>query len=340
MPPLAPRVVAALVPNWLGDAAMCTPALRALRGRFPEALLVAVGRAGSAALLADAPYLDACVTLPGKGSLSDLWRLRRAWPHPRPDLAVLFPHSARAAVMARVLGARRIIGYARGGRSWLLHHGVAPHREHGRVAPVYMAEEYLGLVAALGAPDDGAGLSLGVSAEAADAVAKQLAGDGPLVGIAPGAAFGPSKRWLPERYAAVADALREAVGARPLLLTGPGEEDTRAQVMAASRHGFLELEGPGSIARLKAAIQRLDLLIGNDSGPRHVAIAFGVPVVCIMGPTKPVYSCGPYERGTVLQIPVDCGPCQQPICATDHRCMTGISAEAVVAAALAELRRA
>ena len=332
-----PALVTALVPNWLGDVAMCTPALRALRTCFPHARIVAVGRGGSTALLADAAFIDDTVTVPGRGAFVDLLRLRFNWPHARPDLAVVFPHSARAALMARVLGARQTIGYDRGGRGWLLHHRREPHRESGRIAPVYMAEEYLGLVAALGAKDDGRGLELGVDPEADAAIASQLTGDGPLIGIAPGAAFGPSKRWLPERYAAVADALREQVNARPLLLTGPGEEDTRDAVLAASRHGLLQLEGPGSIARLKAAINRLDLLIGNDSGPRHVAIAFGVPVICIMGPTKPVYSCGPYEKGAVLRVDVYCGPCQQPTCATDHRCMTRITAGSVVEAAIAHL---
>jgi len=329
--------VAAFVPNWLGDAAMCTPALRALRRRFPEARIAAVGRRGSTALLEDAPFVDDTVTVEARSRVLGMLRLRRDWPHPRPDLAVVFPHSARSALMARALGARAVLGYDRGGRSWLLHHRLPPHRENGRIAPVYMAKEYLDLVAALGAEDDGRGLELGVNPEADAAVAPLLMGEGPLVGIAPGAAFGPSKRWLPERYAAVADLLREQVNARPLLLTGPGEEDTRDAVLAASRHGLQQLEGPGSIARLKAAINRLDLLIGNDSGPRHIAVAFGVPVICIMGPTKPVYSCGPYEKGVVLRIDVYCGPCQRPTCITDHRCMTGITAETVVEAAIAHL---
>lgn len=325
------------MPNWLGDAAMCTPALRALRHRFPNGRIAAIGRPGSIALLEDAPFLDDTIAVTRGGGLRELMRARGRWPHGRPDLAVVFPHSARAALTARALGARHVLGYARGGRSWLLHQRLEPHRTDGRIAPIYMADEYLALVAAIGAADDGQGLELGISPEADAAVAPLLEGSGPLVGIAPGAAFGPSKRWLPERYAAVADALREQRGARPLLLTGPGEEDTRDAVLAASRHGLQQLEGPGSVARLKAAIGRLDMLIGNDSGPRHIAIALGVPVVCIMGPTKPAYSCGPYEKGQVLRVDVDCGPCQQPICSTDHRCMTRISVEAVTETALAYL---
>ena len=91
---------------------------------------------------------------------------------------------------------------------------------------------------------------------------------------------------------------------------------------------------PSGIDGLKASIAALDLLVCNDSGTRHVAVAFHVPTVCIMGPTAPVYSEGPFERGEVIRIDVDCGPCQKPVCTTDHRCMTGIPVERVVLSAL------
>ncbi|MFO7973294.1 MAG: glycosyltransferase family 9 protein, partial [Candidatus Hydrogenedentota bacterium] len=148
-------------------------------------------------------------------------------------------------------------------------------------------------------------------------------------------AFGPSKRWPAERYAAVIDALHDKVGARVVLLTGPDEEDTREAVLSSATHApIIPDEGRPSIDILKAVISLSDLLIGNDSGPRHVAIAFKKPVICIMGPTSPRYSEGPYETGEVLRVDVDCGPCQEPVCKTDFRCMTRIAPDAVLAAAL------
>jgi heptosyltransferase-2 len=118
-----------------------------------------------------------------------------------------------------------------------------------------------------------------------------------------------------------------------VLLTGPGEADTRAAVLKAVKFPLLEFPG-GGIPRLKAVLAEADLLVGNDSGPRHIAIAFGKPVVCVMGPTSPRYTDSPWEKGRVLRVEVDCGPCQKPVCATDHRCMTRISVDAVVEAAL------
>lgn len=337
---IAPDVerILALVPNWLGDAAMCTPALRALRRQFPEAHLTVAGRDAVCQLLEDTPWIDRLVPLPKRPALGQMLRL--GWdlrPGAR-DLCVVFPHSFRAALLARLTGARRRLGYDRGGRKALLTDAPPPYREEGEIVPIYMAREYLDLVAGLGCVDDNAGLELHVSARAAQAVAESLSDDTPVVALAPGAAFGPSKCWPAERYAAVADALAGRTGAQCVLLTGPGEEEARQAVIAAAKHPLIECGAalPG-IARLKAIIARADVLIGNDSGPRHVAIAFGKPVICLMGPTSPRYTDSPWERGKILRVEVDCGPCQQPVCTTDHRCMRLISPEQVVTAALAHL---
>jgi len=329
----APQILA-LLPNWLGDVAMCTPALRALRTRFPEASLCVSGRPSACQLLEGLSWFDHEVRIPPRPGpmmmLRAAWRLR----HHARDISVIFPHSTRAALLARLAGSRRRIGYDREGRSFLLTDRVASYRENGRITPIYMAREYLDLVAALGCADDGRGLELHAAEEELAAVRRYLPGEGCVVGIAPGAAFGPSKRWPAERYAAVADRLASEWGACCVLLTGPGEEDTRAAVLGAARSRLIEChEGHPTIARLKATIAALDLLICNDSGPRHIAIAFKKPVICIMGPTSPRYTESPWEIGRVLRVDVDCGPCQQPICATDHRCMTRITADDVVEAA-------
>lgn len=327
--------ILALVPNWVGDVAMCTPALRAIARKYPDAELTVAGRKTACDVLEGLPHIARSVVLPSRpGARQMLSAARGVKPHAR-DAAIIFPHSTRAAILAWLAGAKRRIGYNRGHRSWLLTDRVEPYRVNGKIEPIYMAKEYLDLLAPLHCEDDGKGLELRASEEALAQVRPHLQGEGPLVGIAPGAAFGPSKLWPAEHYAAVADALKEKAGARCVLLTGPGEEETRDAVIRNAKHPLIQYdEGKQSIAKLKAAISQLDLLIGNDSGTRHIAVAFGVPVVCIVGPTSPKYSCGPYEKGEVLRVDVDCGPCQQPICATDHRCMTRISTEWVLKTAL------
>jgi len=332
--PLDPKSIAVIIPNWLGDVAMCTPALRALRRRFPDAHLTLLGRAAPCALLHGFPGIDRFVVLPKKLALREMLSIRAELGH-RPDLAVVFPHSFRASLLAFLLGATKRISYRRGGRAWLLTHAVEPHREAGKITPIYMAHEYLNLIAPLGCQDDNEGLSLSVDAQTLADIKRELPPTRPLIAIAPGAAFGPSKCWLPERFAEVADRLHDSHGAACVLLTGPGEEQTRDAVLAAARHPLHVLDGaPASVERLKAIISQVDLFIGNDSGPRHIAIAFKKPVICIMGSTKPAYSVGPWESGEILRVDVDCGPCQKPVCTTDHRCMTLVPAERVYAAAV------
>lgn len=336
-----PERILALAPNWLGDAAMCTPALRTLRRRFPNARLAVAGRGPVVQLLDGLPFIDETFVVPKQPGLLKMVTLGRQMRAAARDLVVVFPHSLRAAVLAKLTGSRRIVAYARNARSWLLTDKVEPKRVDGRIEPVYMGWEYLDLLEPLGCEYDGFGMELAVDPMAVARVKEFLVGPGPFVGIAPGAAFGPSKRWPVERFAEVADRLTEEAGAQCVLLTGPGEEDTRDAIRRLVRHELITPhEGPPTIDGLKAATSLLKLLVCNDSGPRHVAIALGVPVVCIMGPMNPVVSAGPYETGRVLRVDVDCGPCLQPVCKTDHRCMTGVTTESVVDAALAYLPKA
>lgn len=332
-----PKAILALAPNWIGDAAMCTPALRALHRRWPNARLIVAGRASVCALLEGLPWISGLHAIPAQATLQQMRAAAALCSPGRRGLCVVFPHSFRAALFAWLTRAGTRLGHARGGRTWLLTESVQPHMEAGRIAPVYMAREYLDLIAGLGCTDDGQGLELAADADELARLHRHVEGKGPLVTIAPGAAFGPSKCWPAARYAAVIDRLTTDFGARCLLVTGPGEEATRQAVLDAVKTRVFEPPGGPSVARLKAAIALSDLLVGNDSGPRHIAVAFKKPVVCIMGPTSPRYSTGPWERGQILRVAVDCGPCQKPVCRTDHRCMTRITPEDVLAAAAAWL---
>jgi heptosyltransferase II len=335
-----PKHILALAPNWLGDAAMCTPALRALKRRFPNAKLAVAARAGCAQLLAGLPCIDYLFPLPKRPGVISMARIAVQLRSHAHDLAVVFPHSFRAAWLAYFAGAQRRLGYDRGGRWMLLTDRVPPYMENGVITPIYTAMEYLSLIAPLGCTDDDAGLELAAAPGEVSKVKALLTGEGPLVAIAPGAAFGPSKRWPAERYAAVADALTRRAGARCVLITGPGEEDTREIILNTAKCPLLECQStPPTLERLKAIISQVDLLVGNDSGPRHIAIAFKKPVICVMGSTSPRYTNSPWETGRVVRVDVDCGPCQKPVCTTDHRCMTLIAPEIVAQAALEFLPR-
>lgn len=319
-----------MIPNWLGDVVMCTPALRTLHQTYPDAEITVAGRAPLCELLDGLVYINKFVPIPKRPGFFQMLTLGKQLAPFGKDVTVVFPHSFRAALLARFTRAKRILGYNRAGRGFLLTDKVAPNLVDGKIEPVYMTWEYLDLLKPLGSEYDGFGLELKADDRVIAQVKEHIVGDGPLVGFAPGAAFGVSKQWPVERYAAVANILTEQSNVRCVLLTGPGEEATRDRFLELARVPILQCdEGNPTLGTLKATVSQLDLLIGNDSGPRHVAIALNIPVVCVMGPTKPVYSTGPYEKGKVLRVDVDCGPCQQPTCKTDHRCMSQITPETV-----------
>ncbi len=146
----SPRHILALIPNWLGDVAMCTPALRTLHQSFPDAELTVAGRAPACALLGGLPYISRFHDFPARPGPIRMLSLGRALRPYAKDLTVVFPHSLRAAAIARLTGSRRVLAYARNSRSWLLTDPVEPNKEDGKISPVYMVWEYLDLLEGLG----------------------------------------------------------------------------------------------------------------------------------------------------------------------------------------------
>jgi len=337
----APDRILIRCPNWVGDAVMATPALRAVRNCFPESHITLLCKPDIADVLSDLPFYDDTVDTPGKGrsTMSVASSLRKQ----RFDLALILTHSFRSALVARLAGVRRRVGYDLQGRGFLLTDALQCPMEGRKKRPEYMAEEYLRIVAYVGCKPSRRCPELAVAHEAV-ALAQKILGPadaetkGPLVGIAPGASFGPSKLWYPERWAAVADGLAERFDASIVILTAPADWDIYRQIGSrmSARPVYID-EKLMSLQLLKALVSRLNLLLCTDSGARHVAVAFGVPTVVIMGPTDPRYTATDCEKGVIIREEVDCGPCQKKVCTTDHRCMTQITSERVLEEASAVL---
>jgi heptosyltransferase-2 len=236
-----------------------------------------------------------------------------------------------------------VVGYARGGRSLLLHQAVplpAPART-GRGGPLWPRELHvLGLVEAVGCAPRGTRPELFVTPEEQEESAAALAAAGvsagePLVVLAPGASFGPSKQWPPGHFARAGDAL--AAHARVVLVGAPSERPLAAEVAAAMRARPADLCGRIGLGALKALVRGARVALCNDAGVRHVAVAFGVPCVVLMGPTSLEKTALNLEGVSVLTEDVPCRPCYLRECPIDHRCLTRIGPERAVAAALPAL---
>jgi heptosyltransferase-2 len=255
------------------------------------------------------------------------------------DLGVLFTHSLAARWLLWRAGVRRRVGLAKAWPGLLLTECVSIRAARRGRRFVSKVELYRAMCERLGCADaDDQRPEVMISESLRRRADRMLAeaghvADRPIVGLVPGASYGPSKRWPAERFAAVAERLAAEAGCETLIFTGPGEERLAEQVSAAMRARPLDLPASRDLGLLKALVGRCALLISNDTGPRHVAVALGVPVVTIMGPTDPEVTRTPYERGIVLQQATPCAPCYKRRCPRDHRCMTAVRPEDVFDAA-------
>ncbi len=152
------------------------------------------------------------------------------------------------------------------------------------------------------------------------------AGHAPLIMLNPGAQYGDAKCWLPEHFAQLGDRFIDDWGATVLLSGAPRERRILDLVQRHMKHAAIDLSNKGlTLGALKEIIRRCDLMVTNDTGPRHIAAAFDVPVVTIFGPTHPEWTEIGFARERKVSVPVFCGPCQKKTCPLDHRCMTRIS---------------
>jgi heptosyltransferase-2 len=155
-----------------------------------------------------------------------------------------------------------------------------------------------------------------------------------VIGLNPGASFGASKCWPAQHFARLAELCQTELNAKLLLLSGPGEEAIARAVTTESRAKIIDTSRDKvDLELLKPLIQRCSLLVTNDTGPRHYAVALDVPAVVIMGPTDPRYTASNLDRTVVIRKDLDCSPCHKKVCPLDHQCMTQITPDEVFAAA-------
>lgn len=318
---------------------MATPALRALRRAHPDAEIAFCAPGYMEPLLRGLSLIDRLIPSPVRGGRA-FTEFVRGLRRERYDWAVLLADSARAALGPFVARVPVRVGYARDPlRRVLLTRSLAPPREAGRRVPISMIERYLRITRALGCEDAGPELALTVDPAARARVALRLGQEGldadePFVLVTPGASFGASKLWPAEHFARACDDLRARLGLRALLAPGPGEEPVSRRIAELSVAGVVTLDAPVTgLDELVALVERARLVLTNDTGPRHIAVALETPVVSLLGPTDPRHTDHLLERQRVLREPVDCGPCHLKTCPTDHRCMVRLDPARVVEAA-------
>ena len=313
------RPLLVLAPNWLGDAVMALPAIRDLKHHFADRSLIVAARPSVSSLFTMVPDVAQSVK-------PEVGAIRGA----EPSIAVLFPNSFASAWLVRRAGVRDRWGYATDMRTWMLTRAV-----RRSTARLHQGEYYQHLVRELGVATGPLEPAIQVPAQAIDDARRLLGEHGweestPLVALAPGAAYGKAKQWIPAHVVSLISALADG-GATCALVGSHGDAETtraiRDGVPSEYRGQILDLAGATTLPVLAAVLSLSAVCVSNDSGAMHLAAAVGIPVVGIFGPTNdtatsPLARSG--VRTEVLTNPVWCRPCMLRECPIDHRCMTGI----------------
>jgi heptosyltransferase-2 len=336
--------VLVVAPNWLGDAVMALPAIADLRRHLTSGRLVVAARRSVADLFSMVPGVDAVIPLHWRGQLwhraarsADEQALRGA----DADVAVLLPNSFASAWLLRRVGVGELCGYAADMRSRLLTTAVRRPRRS-----VHQVEYYQALVRTLGVSTGSAEPVLAAAAMHRGRVGAKLSGAGwessrPLVALAPGAAYGTAKRWLPAHFAELVTTLVREQHAYCVVVGSAADRPTTQWIRSLLAEDVIvsvaDWAGVTGLEDLAAVMSLARVCVTNDSGAMHVAAAVGTPVVALFGPTRE-HETAPTTTARrtvdVLTNPVWCRPCMLRECPIDHRCMRGLQPSTVLASAL------
>ncbi len=338
------------LPNWLGDLAMATPTLRALRRHFsPPARLVGILRPNLGPLLDGTAWLDEQWHYDPRSKQASQRRLAlvRRLRQERFDKILLLTNSLDTALLAWLGGGKERIGYVRNGRGPLLSGKVFPPRQGRRIVPTPMVECYLDLARAAGCPAESPHLELAVTAaerRVGDRIWRNLGlrRDGRVIALNSSGAYGSAKQWPREHCAALARLIAGRLDHDVLILCGPREcQQARDIVRLAEFPRVFSLASQAvGLAATKSCLERCRLLVSTDSGPRHLAAALGKPVVTLLGPTLPVWIENPTVVGAALRLELDCIGCGKRTCPLrHHRCMRDLTPERVFGELSALLER-
>jgi heptosyltransferase-2 len=315
--------------NWIGDAVMSLPALRALRQRYPDAEIAVLAKPWVADLY-QGWWIIPLEGAPGFHDLAAKWKLAQRLRAEHFDLAVLLPNSFESAAVVRLAGIRNVVAYDRDGRGLIVPNAIDSPLP-GEIPP-HERFYYLELLRRAGiietlpeVPeillDDVAG-----ARGRGEALFREAGVALPVVGVSPGAAYGSAKRWLPERFAEAAQQLGGSVA----VFGSAAEKDLCDEVARAA--GGRSFAGATTLRQFIDMVAACSLFLCNDSGAMHIAAALGVPSVTVFGPTNEI-ATGPVGRSAVMvREPVECAPCMKRECPIDHRCMTRVTVERVIAA--------
>lgn len=321
--------------NWIGDAVMTMPAIRALRKEYPKSHISLLVKPSVAAIFERDSNIDEIILYEErfKGLLGKS-RLAKKLKEEKFSKAVLLQNAFDAAFIAFLSGIPERIGYSRDGRGFLL---TRPIPFDGDDRKVHHIDYYLNLLKAAGIKADYSNPWIYLSIDERLAARNKLSSlKRPILGINPGATYGSSKRWFPERFAEVANWFIKDTNGSIIIFGSTKEIEMADEIFIKidrelkTTNSVLNLSGKTSLRELISLISECDVFVTNDSGPMHIAYAVGTPLVAIFGSTDPDLTGYVGDNNIVVKTDLACSPCFERTCKdNDMRCMYTITPEDV-----------
>ncbi|MDY6855205.1 MAG: lipopolysaccharide heptosyltransferase II [Thermodesulfobacteriota bacterium] len=320
--------------NWIGDAVLTLPAIASIKKNFPHSYISILCKSWVSPLLECNTNINEVILYDQDGIHSGIkgrLKLARELRRNEFDLAILLQNAFDAALITFLAGIPLRAGYNTDLRGFLLTNKVILDRATLKKHQVFY---YLDLLKTLGMDIIEANPSVEISKEVADRAIEILDSfnieDGELlIGINPGAYFGSAKRWLPERFAQLSDMICEGFHARILLFGSEGDRDSFNIIFQNDGSKIINLIGKTSLLDAMTLIKKCSLFITNDSGLMHLAASMSIPLIAIFGSTDPAATSPLGNNSVILRKEVDCSPCLEKVCPTDHRCMKLIGVDEV-----------
>lgn len=322
--------------NWIGDAILTLPAVASIRATYPQARIAMLVKPWVADVYDIFSNLDEVIVYENKyDTATGVFGLARMLREKQFDAAILLQNAIEAAIIALFARIPVRAGYNSDARGLLLTHSVPLTRD---IKKVHQVNYYLEMVKALGCVSANRDMNLEtkISREEAQNVLRRYVAPSQkmLIGIAPGATYGAAKKWFPDRFAETLNRLDEQFSVQGIILGGKADRITAEEVRTSARADMINLAGETSLREAIYLISQCRLFISNDSGLMHVAGALNVPTIAIFGSTNPTTTSPVGKQSLIVRKEVSCSPCLKKTCPTDFRCMTAITVEDVVAAAL------
>jgi len=314
---------------------MTTPAVRAIRQRFPNTHISLLAKPWVVPVFESSEHIDQLLIYDDNGRHKGIlgkFRLARDLKKYHFDAAILLQNAFEAALITFLADIPIRIGYDTDVRQLFLTHAVSCTNE---IKKKHQTGYYLNIIRGIGIKEDNRELYLRLNQRdrfqsEKILLGQQLSLDDKIVGINPGATYGPAKQWPFDRYARLADKIQTFTKAHIIIFGGPNDRNLGKKISQKMQYRPIDLSGKTSLGEAMALIERCDLFITNDSGLMHVAAALDVPLIAVFGSTNSI-TTGPLSQNSrIVQVPLECSPCLRPECPKGHlNCMDQISVEMV-----------